>query len=483
MRPMNTGSSILARTLAAVALIGVAACGENEPAGPLGPEGPNDPGAPQTGSLALTTNTTGSHLDPDGYHVVIDGQGGTVVGVNATSSLTELSTGGHLIELKGVAGNCSVAGANPITVEIIAGETADASFSVSCQVPPSSIVVTISTSTAGSAFDEDQDGYELSIDGGGGGHVGTNDTITLVPVADGVHQLELAGVDSNCAVAGKNPQTVTVAEAASAEARFDILCEAVPRPITFTRNGALVVMEPDGSSQRTIQTGFHDVTGPAWSPDGTKIAFGPELWCWSDCDIWFLDAGSGNVTRVTQTGNNDGPAWSPDASRIAFTSWRDGHDEVYVIDADGTNLVRLTDGSNGSGSPAWSPDGTKIAFASSRDGDAEIYVMNADGTDPVRLTHAPGGDGDPAWSPDGSRIAFTAVRDGNYDVYVMAADGSDVVRLTSGSAIEWYPAWSSDGSRISYVRDNDIWVMNADGSGAINLTDDPAFEAWPHWRW
>ena len=484
MRPVNTGSWMLSLMLSAVVLIGIAACSDSEPTGPLGPEGPTDPAQPQTGSLALRTNTTGSHLDPDGYHLVIDGKGGTVVGVNAISSLTELSPGSHLVELRGVAGNCSVDGANPVTVEIIAGQTADASFFVICQVPPSSIVVTISTSTAGSMFELDQDGYELSLDGGGGGHVWINTTVTLVPVAAGTHELELEGVDSNCAVTGENPQTVTVGVGASAEARFDILCEPVPRPITFTRNGALVVMEPDGSSQRTVETGFHDVTGPAWSPDGTRIAFGPESWCWSDCDIWVLDTGGGNVTQLTHTGNNDGPAWSPDASRIAFTSWRDGHDEVYVIDADGTNLVRLTNGSAGGGSPAWSPDGTRIAFASSGnwDWDAEIYVMNADGTETVRLTHAPGDDGDPAWSPDGSRIAFTGVRGGNYDVYVMAADGSDVVRLTSGSAVELDPAWSPDGSRISYVRDGDIWVMNADGSGAINLTDDPAWEGAPHWR-
>jgi Tol biopolymer transport system component len=87
-------------------------------------------------------------------------------------------------------------------------------------------------------------------------------------------------------------------------------------------------------------------------------------------------------------------------------------------------------------------DGTKIAFQSDRDGNFEIYVMDADGSDPVNLTNNPAYDAQPAWSPDGTRIAFHSYRDGNYEIYVMGADGSNPVRLTDNPEGDGYPAWS-----------------------------------------
>src|SRR5439155_366144 len=93
-------------------------------------------------------------------------------------------------------------------------------------------------------------------------------------------------------------------------------------------------------------------------------------------------------------------------TQLAFSSTVDGNPEIYVINADGSNPVRLTDAAAGNFRPAWSPDGTKIAFTSDRDGSAEIYVMNADGSNPVRLTNDAAYDAEPAWSPDGTKIAF-----------------------------------------------------------------------------
>ena len=130
------------------------------------------------------------------------------------------------------------------------------------------------------------------------------------------------------------------------------------------------------------------------------------------------------------------PDWSPDGSKIAFTSERDRNSEIYVIDADGKNPVRLTREPETDAAPRWSPDGRKIAFYSSRDGNSEIYVMDADGNNLVRLTNDPGWDVVPCWSPDGRKIAFCSDRDGNIaidgnlEIYVMDADGKNTVRLT-----------------------------------------------------
>ena len=139
------------------------------------------------------------------------------------------------------------------------------------------------------------------------------------------------------------------------------------------------------------------------------------------------------------------------AGRIAFVSDRDGNEEIYVINTDGSDVTRLTDNEATDEGASWSPDGLRIAFVSYRGllSDFEIYVMNADGSDVRRLTHG-GRDIEPSWSPDGLRIAFASYRGLQFDfeIYVMNADGSDVRRLTHGGR-NADPSWSPDGRRIA----------------------------------
>lgn len=147
------------------------------------------------------------------------------------------------------------------------------------------------------------------------------------------------------------------------------------------------------------------------------------------------------------------PLWSPDG-RITFSSNRDGCDgtEIYVMNADGSGVIRLTNDFGHDSEPAWSPDGRRIAFSSDRDGDWDIYVMNADGSDVRRLTDNSDADSQPAWSPDGQRIAFVSDRDGDGEIYVMNADGTEVRRLTDNSAWDGNPVWSPDGRLIASAR-------------------------------
>ncbi|MBM3242783.1 hypothetical protein FJZ31_41510 [Candidatus Poribacteria bacterium] len=129
----------------------------------------------------------------------------------------------------------------------------------------------------------------------------------------------------------------------------------------------------------------------------------------------------------------------------------------------------------------------KIAFISERDGNLEIYVMNADGSNPVKLTNNPAWDANPAWSPDGTKIAFQSRRDGNWEIYVMDADGANPVRLTETPLHEWHPRWSPDGTKIAFMLTRnmdefswgDIFVMNANGKNPVNLTNNPAWNGGP----
>jgi TolB protein len=148
-------------------------------------------------------------------------------------------------------------------------------------------------------------------------------------------------------------------------------------------------MNADGSDVRQLYCPFSDCWNPAWSPDGSQIAYvSGTPW-----GIYVMAAGGGSATRLT---SGTAPAWSPDGTKIAFTYSSD----VYVMDADGSNITQLTsDGAAAYDSaPVWSPDGLRIAFMSDRDGDREIYVMNADGTGAVPLTANDVTDDAPDWS-------------------------------------------------------------------------------------
>jgi TolB protein len=273
--------------------------------------------------------------------------------------------------------------------------------------------------------------------------------------------------------------------------------------ILFTSDNRLYTVDPGGGPWTRLVSDETRQAQAAWSPDGARVAFrvGPD----GDSEIWIVNADGTGLHQITDTPNPGGdpryssqPGWSPDGTRIVFRSdRRDNNADVWVMNADGTNVQPLVQTAGDERYPALSPDGTRLVYRTDTDGDPEIYVARADGSAPVKLTDNALFDSAPAWSPDGTRIAFERGQPGadvraNNDVYrsmdlwTMAADGSDQHPLATNGVHDEGPAWAPDGSgALVFTRDDavnsDLWIHAADGSER-RLTDQPSLEESPDWQ-
>jgi Tol biopolymer transport system component len=173
-----------------------------------------------------------------------------------------------------------------------------------------------------------------------------------------------------------------------------------------------------------------------------------------------------------------------EALRIVFYSDRDGSTQLYVMDADGTNVEQLTRGGRFNYAPACSPDGQQIAYTHEYISPTYTYIMNADGTNARPVPNAPSRSESPAWSPDGTQLAFH-VGIGSNQIYRINIDGTNLTALTD-NAVDLFPSWSPTGAQIAFDSNRDgnseIYVMNAlDGSNLRRLTVDPANDQNPEW--
>jgi len=195
--------------------------------------------------------------------------------------------------------------------------------------------------------------------------------------------------------------------------------------------------------------------------------------------IWMMDPDGNNPVKLTTCGDsalyfNVYPSWSPATKKLACYTNRDGNFEVYSIDADGSNQANLTISNFAEYFSDISPDGKKITFMSNRDGNNEIYAMDADGSNIKQLTVSKPVDERPRWSPDGSLIVFNTDRDGNHEIYVMSADGSNQRRLTTNDKWDGQARYSPDGNKIVFVSERDgnpeIYTMDSNGNNQKRVT-------------
>jgi TolB protein len=222
---------------------------------------------------------------------------------------------------------------------------------------------------------------------------------------------------------------------------------------------------------------------PSWRPDGTAIAFSMEEAA-GDTGIHEVSADGGRSRPIlVGSGATDGPRLSPDGTRMAYIAKVGGGEyDLFVQDLATGESTRLTNHPDRDSNADWSPDGELIAFRRRDGGQSDIWVMRADGTEPVQLTSDAGNNYGPMWSPDGTTILFSSDRTGNFDVWVMDADGSNQRPITDHPANDDFPAWSSDGAFIAFQSDrylgDTLWLMRADGSDQSELAGSYAI-GWP----
>jgi TolB protein len=281
-------------------------------------------------------------------------------------------------------------------------------------------------------------------------------------------------------------------------------------PIYFRVGGGdggshIEAVEPDGSGQRVVFEGEPmRIAQIAWSPDGTKIAYQNPIV--DERGIFVANVDGSDSVRLTEGWNDGWPSWSPDGSKILFSRSAvdpvddrcipgTPHDfrcptDIHVMDADGSNVVRLTDDPAGEFMPVWSPDGGLIAFA--REGDLvagtyeAIFTMRPDGTNVRQVSSASGGsDFWPTWSPDGTQLVFAAIRREDWGIWAVDADGSNERLILGGTGAGYVdnPVWSPDGSLIAFVGnlavddyspEDALYVMRPDGTDVTPIADAPS---------
>ncbi len=392
----------------AVVVLGALGCGDG------GDGVVEPPPEPSFGTIQVLTQTAAETptaiLDPDGYHVAVDGLTPVPIEVNGTVTFSNVAAGKHIVTLDGLQVNCTTP-ENRASIMVVADTPTQVTFPVTCWAPTTGrIAFSASLRGVWEIYTINPDGTDLR----------RVTTIAELGPRPPVHIWPAWSPDG-----WKIAYTQIHAE-------------------KYDQDIFVVNADGTGATQLTAATGRDNY--PAWSPDGSKIAFSSDRDDLDNLNIYLMNADGTDQVRLTEGSHHyERPTWSPDGSKILFSG---PGLNIYMMNPDGTDQVRLTDPAAVGGawlsSPnACSPDGSRVLFmsASAPDGNWDAYVMNADGTGQTRLTDWEGSEEPAAWSPDGTRILITSTKTNL--IHTINADGTGVRTVTHGvGGRTVYPDWS-----------------------------------------
>jgi len=361
--------------------------------------GSTDVIAPSLGSLRVVIATTGDDIPRAGVSVTVDGEAPVAVPSNGAYRFAPLDAGAHQVTVTGVAPNCTTSDALAQTVQLTKGVEDSLSFSFACTHAALDAHGLIAFARAGA--DGNFHLWEMNSDGTGatglGDSTGVNGNYpSWTP--DGTHIVFIKDL-GDVAIISRDGSGFTLITNDGGAATPAVSPDGSMIAYAAGAAGggiAIWTMNIDGSNRVQRSAGAPVEDRPTWSPDGTQIAF--RLSDQPDSSaIYVMNADGSNMRELSGSGFVDAePAWSPSGSRIAFSRQVDGQQHIAVVNADGSGDAMLTNGLDADESPAWSADASRIAFWSARGGSG-IWTMNADGTNLQRLSPPNELDVSPAW--------------------------------------------------------------------------------------
>lgn len=256
---------------------------------------------------------------------------------------------------------------------------------------------------------------------------------------------------------------------------------------TGTGNKEIFVCDFDGTSPKQATRTRSITMSPAWSSDGSMLAY--MSYQKGKPDIYVKNLTSGKVTLVTpMKGTNITPAWVPGSTDIAASLSYSGGIGIYLLTREGKIRNRITNKWSEWGidsQPSFSPDGKNMAFVSNRSGTPQIFIQNLDSGNVKRLTYQGKYNTSPSWAPSGKKIAYSGLSNGRYQIFVIDANGGEPDQLTNGSGDNESPTWAPDGSMIAFSSTREgasrIYVMTSFGTEQRKLLSLPGEQTNPKW--
>lgn len=390
------------------------------------------------GTLEINTITTGLDPNPVGYTVEVENQGNVQAGPNDTQTMEDIEEGTYLVELMEIEDHCTLESENPVSVNVVAEETAQVKFEVDCKgIFRDKIVFFRTTSQSALRYYQKGVGYSMA--------------------ASSYYTMNYDGSDLK--------KAVDLTQKGQVYFDSDISPDGTKMVIAYSenvdgmrKNFRIAIVDAYNNEMNYLineSTDTHYFEA-VFSPDGTKIAFTGRSDSGLFSDIYIMNIDGSNMVNVTNSEELERhPDWSPGGTQLVFqrssTSYK--YQGIFVINTDGSGLKLINKSDLEFTNPQWSPNGDKIAVVGSQTDPyyyQEIYVMNSDGSNPTMVTTSKAGEGiyygSPKWSPDESKLLFTSNRDGDpddefgysyvpMDIFTVNTDGSDLVNFTNTSNI------------------------------------------------